>query len=151
MKNFDNLLFLKDRNGFTNIEMAKIIGISDSQYSKYEKGKEIIPLKHLISYSDYFDVSVDYLLELTSAKKHKKYKKGVNLDLFCKRIKELRKEHSITQTQLAKEVKCSYSLISKYESKSVLISTICLYKICKKYKISADYVLGRINYPKYYD
>lgn len=147
---FDNLLFLKDRNSLTNIQMASIINVSDSLYSRYEKGKEIIPLKHLNTYSNYFDVSIDYMLNFTKTKKYKNNNENINLELLSKRLKDLRKAENLTQDKLAKKINIKNTNISKYECQKVLISTICLYKICKQYNISADYLLGKINSPKHF-
>ena len=43
----------------------------------------------------------------------------------------------------------SHFVISEYENKNRLISTSYFYSICKKYHISADYLLGKIDNPKY--
>ena len=42
-----------------------------------------------------------------------------------------------------------HPVISNYESGKFLIATPFLYTICKKYNISADYLLGKIDNPKY--
>ncbi len=39
--------------------------------------------------------------------------------------------------------------IANYELGINLIATPFLYSICKKYNISADYLLGKIDKPKY--
>ena len=66
------------------------------------------------------------------------------------RLKELRKENNMTQKDLAKAINVAPSTISDYERKANIIATSFLYEICQKYKISADYLLGKINKPKYY-
>lgn len=38
------------------------------------------------------------------------------------------------------------SVISGYETTRYVIATQLLYEICRKYKISADYLLGIIDY-----
>ena len=38
-------------------------------------------------------------------------------------------------------------MISDYENKKKFIPTPFLYQICKKYHISADYLLGKIDHP----
>ena len=46
--NYGKILFQqRDRQGLTNVEMAQILKISDSLYSRYEKNKQTIPIKHL--------------------------------------------------------------------------------------------------------
>lgn len=65
------------------------------------------------------------------------------------RLKDLRKEKGLTQEQLANEIKIARSTINDYENKNKIIATPFLYQICSKYHISADYLLGKINKPKY--
>ena len=69
--------------------------------------------------------------------------------ILSKRLKDFRKENKITQKKLAQELNTSQSTIADYERGKNMIPTPFLYTICKKYNISADYLLGRINNPKY--
>ena len=46
-------------------ELAEKLNISQRTLSHYETGKRDIPTEMLIKVADYFDVSVDYLLERT--------------------------------------------------------------------------------------
>lgn len=48
--------------------LARIIGVTDRTMLRYEKGETDIPTEILISVADYFNVSVDYLLERTDNK-----------------------------------------------------------------------------------
>lgn len=43
-------------------EIAEILGMSQTGYSKYETGENDIPTSILIALADYYDTSVDYLL-----------------------------------------------------------------------------------------
>lgn len=49
-------------------EIAAVLGIDQRVYSNYERGARTIPLKHLITLADYYDVSIDYIVERTSDK-----------------------------------------------------------------------------------
>lgn len=49
-------------------EIAKALGITQTQYSRYERGKNEIPLHYLIKVADYLDVSIDYLVGRTDKK-----------------------------------------------------------------------------------
>ena len=66
------------------------------------------------------------------------------------RLKEFRKENKITQDKLASILNTNQSVIANYERGRTIIATPFLYTICKKYNISADYLLGKINTPKYF-
>ena len=149
--NYGKILFQqRDRQGLTNVEMAQILKISDSLYSRYEKNKQTIPIKHLNTLCNYFNCSLDYIFGFTTEKNYKKSKKEINRDLMRERLKELRKENNMTQKDLAKAINVAPSTIRDYERKADIIATSFLYEICQKYKISADYLLGKINKPKYY-
>lgn len=66
-----------------------------------------------------------------------------------KRISELRKEKSWSQTELAKTVNVSRDIIGKYErgehSPSIEITT----KIAESLGVSIDYLLGKERFGKY--
>ena len=47
-------------------QMAKLLGMSQTGYSKYETGENDVPTEILIKLSDIHNISVDYILELTN-------------------------------------------------------------------------------------
>lgn len=46
-------------------DVAKILNISQTNYSKYELGKINIPIDSLIILADFYNTSIDYLIGLT--------------------------------------------------------------------------------------
>lgn len=50
-------------------DIAKVLNISQCQYSLYENGIRSIPLEKLIMLAKYYDVSIDYLVGLTNERK----------------------------------------------------------------------------------
>ena len=56
---------LRDQKGFTQARLAQEIGTSQQTISRIEAGKSLIPMDLAINASKYFNVSVDYLLDLT--------------------------------------------------------------------------------------
>lgn len=54
----------------TQEEIAKHLGISQTQYSRYERGANEIPVHYLIQVADYLQVSLDYLTERTDEPKN---------------------------------------------------------------------------------
>ncbi len=136
---------LRDRNNIKAKELANVLRISKSLYSEYESEIKTMPVKHLNSICNYLGISFDYILGFENKLEYNKINKLVNLDakIIGNRLKEIRKEHKLTQEELGKIVGCSYGTIAGYEIGRYLISTPILYKICKKYNISADYLLGK--------
>lgn len=61
---------------------------------------------------------------------------------FSKRLKELRIENGYSQTYFGKLLNVSQDTISLWERDKSYPTTDCLYKICKTFSISADYLLG---------
>ena len=53
----------------TQRELAEILGMSQTGYSKYETGENDIPTEILIRLSKIYNVSIDYLLDQTDCKK----------------------------------------------------------------------------------
>ena len=56
---------LRKSLGYTQKELAKILKTSQQQVSKYETGEQELPIHHLITIAKLFNVSTDYILELT--------------------------------------------------------------------------------------
>ena len=47
-------------------DVAEILDISQTVYSRYERGFQTIPVQHLIKLADYYHTSTDYLLGRTN-------------------------------------------------------------------------------------
>lgn len=45
-------------------QIAEILGIQQTVYSRYERGFQTIPLQHLITLAKFYHVTTDYLLGL---------------------------------------------------------------------------------------
>lgn len=59
---------LREDNDYTQKYIAKILDMDQRQYSRYELGKYEIPLECLIKLAKFYNVSLDYLVELTNKK-----------------------------------------------------------------------------------
>lgn len=67
---FGNILQeLRNKKAWSQVELAKRLGISASQIANYEIGRRLPSLEILISASRVFGVSTDYLLGLESSKR----------------------------------------------------------------------------------
>ncbi len=144
----DRLILERENKELKQYELAKILGIYKGTYNQYETEYTIIPIKHLITICNYFDISLDYIFGFTNIKRYSNYTKEFNKNIVGTRLKEFRKEKNITQKNLANSLNTTQSVIADYEKGRYLIATPFLYTICKKYKISADYLLGRTNTPE---
>lgn len=144
----EKIIFLRKDADITQKEMALKLNLKNNIYCMYEKEYQTIPIKYLIQIADIFNVSIDYLFGFNDIKSYNNYKKVI----FSKagtRLKEFRKDNKISQIELAAFLNTTQSIISEYEHGKHLLSTAFTYTICQKYNISADYLLGRIDSPKY--
>ena len=66
---FENIRNLRLDNGYTQKQIAEMLGISQNTYSQYEIGVLNYPVDALIKLADFYGVSVDYLLGRTNEKK----------------------------------------------------------------------------------
>ncbi len=56
--------WLREDNDKTQAEIADMLGIEQTIYSRYERGVHPLPLRHLIKLCQYYRVSADYILGL---------------------------------------------------------------------------------------
>ncbi|MBQ4644324.1 MAG: helix-turn-helix transcriptional regulator [Clostridia bacterium] len=57
---------LREDKDLNQTKVAKVLGMSQTGYSKYETGENDIPTNILIKLADFYDVSVDYILNRTN-------------------------------------------------------------------------------------
>lgn len=138
---------IREERDLKQSDIAKVIGIERSTYTSYEIGRDTIPLKHLNSLCNYFNISLDYAMGLTTTKRYRNESLDINRELIRTRLKSLRKENKITQESLAKILNTSRSTWTGYESGKFLINTLLLYELSKKYNYSMDYLIGKTNTP----
>ncbi len=60
---------LREDRDLKQEDIAKILNISQTNYSKYELGKINIPISSLIKLANFYNTSIDYLLGLTNESK----------------------------------------------------------------------------------
>lgn len=65
MAYYSRLKDLREDNDCTQTDIAKLLFITQQQYSLYEKGYRDIPTSALITLADFYKTSVDYILGRT--------------------------------------------------------------------------------------
>lgn len=60
---------LREDNDLNQTQVAKILGMSQTGYSKYETGENDLPTPVLLKLADFYNVSIDYLLGVTDERK----------------------------------------------------------------------------------
>ncbi len=61
----NNLRVLRKRRGLSQVAVQMATGIEQALLSKYENGRRVPPTETLMILSDFYDVSIDYLLKRT--------------------------------------------------------------------------------------
>ena len=64
--NINRIKDLREDNDLRQTQIAEYLHISQRAYSHYEAGSRKIPLDLLVALADYYDCSVDYLLNRTN-------------------------------------------------------------------------------------
>ena len=72
-------------------------------------------------------------------------------ELYCERIRDLREEHDLTQTNVAGLLCVGQRTYADYESGKIRIPINSLLRLAQHYDVSVDYISGacntRGNYP----
>lgn len=64
------------------------------------------------------------------------------MEIFVQRLKELRKDKGLSQSQLAKETGISQAAIAFWEAGERIPGALALIALSKYFKVSSDYLLG---------
>ena len=68
MKNYKRIRDLREDKDLTQKEAANIFYMHLTQYRRYETGESEVPLWLAIKISEYYNVSIDYIAEMTNDK-----------------------------------------------------------------------------------
>ena len=66
---YQRLRDLKEDMDLKQSNLADIIGVSENQYGRYERGENDIPLEKALILANYYNVSIDYIAGRTNDKK----------------------------------------------------------------------------------
>ncbi len=66
---YKRLRDLREDNDLTQRQVAELIGTTQQVYSEYENGIREIPLYKMIILAKHYNVSLDWITELTDAKR----------------------------------------------------------------------------------
>ncbi len=69
---FQRLRDLREDHDLMQKEIAAVLGIQQTVYSRYERGFQTIPVEHVLKLADYYHVSTDYLFGRTNDPKPNK-------------------------------------------------------------------------------
>lgn len=135
--------------GYSQREIATKLGIRQSTYAAWELNKRLIPLKHLNSLSNIYQLNIDYILGLTDLQIPQKQIFELDKSVISQNLKVLLRELNMNVTQLANSINISYVPLYNYLNEVNFIPTYVIYDLARQYSISTDWLLGRSKYNMY--
>ncbi|MDE7349183.1 MAG: helix-turn-helix domain-containing protein, partial [Clostridia bacterium] len=128
----------------SQLQLAKESGLGKSAISCWELGADTPNAKEIIILSRYFQVSVDYLLKVSedNTPVYRSDYFDCDLTIFNKRLKELRIENNLSQSQLAKNVNLTQPAIYYWELGKRTPNAQAVVTLAKYFGVTTDYLLG---------
>ena len=138
--NNTKLAEIREDNELSQRELASKLNVSKSTYARWETGEQIIPLSRLNDFCSYFQISMDYIMGISTIKSKTNNIKELNKKIIGSNLKQIRETQKVTQQELADFLNTTHSTISAYENGKTLILTVFAVEICKKYNYSLDWL-----------
>ena len=60
----DKLRAFREDNDLTQAQIAAVLGTSQTMYARYERGANELPIRHLVTLCNFYNISADDLLEI---------------------------------------------------------------------------------------
>ena len=141
---FKRLINIREQYNYNQKQISKILKTSQSNYSRWEKSTELIPLDKLSLFCNYFKTNMDYILGISNSS-DENGTHILNKKIVGKRIKLIRKKYMLTQKELALHLNTTQSTISANENGKTKLLTAFAIQIVYKYNVSLDWICGRTN------
>lgn len=138
---FEKMKTIREDRELKQWQIAEELNVDRTTYSGWETGKDTIPLRKLYELSNYYKLSIDYIVGLFPKKQYIYTGDFIDLIIVGKNLKKLRAKNNLKQNDLIKMLNISPSSYSAYEKGQVLIQTSFIYEIAKKYDASIDEII----------
>ena len=69
MQLYKRLKDIREDNDKSQTQIADLLGMQQTQYSRYERGERDLPMRHFVTLARYYNVSLDYLAGLIDTPK----------------------------------------------------------------------------------
>ena len=134
---------IRENNDVSQRSVREVLKVGKSTYSRWETGEQLIPLTRLNEFCNYFHVSMDYALGISKTDFKTKELKQLDKNKIGQNLRLIRKEHNLTQEELAKLFNTTHSTISAYENGKTILLTAFAMQLCKKYRYSLDWICNK--------
>ena len=139
----DNIRNIREDKNLTQQHMAKVLSVTQPNYARWETKVKIIPLKKLNMLCNYFYINMDYVVGITNKRIKMNNNNILNKKDIGLNIRKIRLNNKLSQSDLAKILNTTQSVISTYEMGKTLILTAFLIQLCLKFNVSMDQVCNR--------
>lgn len=135
---FGKLKELREYEGYTQEDIAKVLKVKRSTYAGWESGKDIIPFRKLNMLANFYHTTMDYLVGNSPTRKQVLEIQTIDTKVVSKNLREFRKSKGLTQKEFAEKITTSQTNIHKYENDKCLITTNYALEFSKQYNYSLD-------------
>ena len=74
----NKLIEIREKKNLSQRAMANELNVSKSTYNRWETGETFIPLKHLNNLCNFYNLSMDYIVNLSNNKNYDNVKNEIN-------------------------------------------------------------------------
>ncbi len=138
----NNLKYCREDLKMTQTEFGDLFGVSKGTVSSWENGYSFMPLEKLISFSNQYGYSLDFICNLSHDSEKSNKLKNTDKKQIGKTLRNLRKSLQLSQDEFSKKCNIPQSTYSHYEIGYKMVTTLNLYSICKTYHVSMDTLLS---------
>ncbi len=132
---------LRKENNLLQKDIAAFLKMSQNGYSQYETEITDVSTTILRRLSEFYNVSIDYILCLTNIKDKYMPSKVITPTNYMNRLSEIRNDLDLNQFEVANILNMSQTGYSAYEVGICDIPTKVLKKLSLYYNVPIDYLL----------
>lgn len=133
---------LRKKKKLTQVEMAKLLMVTQGAYQKWEAGSREPSFEMLMRIADSLEVSLDFLLGRVNRNNFSSNYEFMNLESIGERLKYLREHKNIKQEEIAGYLKIDQGTYSRWEKGTLEPSLNHVVKLSKYFEITTDEMLG---------
>ena len=138
--NDNNLKFCREELEMTQAELGLVFGVTGSTVAGWENAHDTMPLPKLVKFANLYKYSLDYITGLSRDNNYYPIDK-IDKIKIGKSLKKIRTDLGLTQQHIADECMISQTTYSNYETGQYLVTSLVIYTICKKHKLSIDKII----------
>lgn len=134
---------LRVKNKLSQQFVAELLNVALSTYKRYEAGTRIMNLEEINILSNFYNVSLNSLLNITKNTISYNTFKDIDYKYLRFSLKFIRQRNRVRQQDLETYFNLSRSTISRYEKHPELAKLNYFILFAKKFKVSLDYMCGK--------